>query len=100
MNNFLLFGGEQYDKAGGWADFLKSYSTKEEAVSAARSMIGEYVLTSRDVEEGCDGTHIEWWHVVDLSEQKTVASCWDDEFDRETTEKGSHFDQTKVITLT
>ena len=50
LKRFLLFAGYDYYPTGGWADFMSSHETVEDAVIAVAGM----------------RSPMDWWHVIDL----------------------------------
>lgn len=57
MEPFLLFGGVDYYASGGWADFLGSFDSPEDAAAHASQ------LKNSDV-GGFGNEPIDWWHVI------------------------------------
>lgn len=46
---FLLFAGPDYEVTGGWTDFIRRFSTLEEALQEARTHYSD---------------QFSWWHIV------------------------------------
>jgi hypothetical protein len=51
MRRFLLFASPYYYAAGGWNDFISSFDTLPDAITAANA--------------ATDDRH--WWHIVDTT---------------------------------
>lgn len=60
MKRFLLFGGDIYEKRGGWGDFLEAF----EDVASAEVAAVRYLARP-----GCADS---WTEVVDLESMKVV----------------------------
>ena len=56
MKRYLLFAGDDYYPAGGWGDFVDSFSERVEALErAAQEMKGK-----------------DWFHIVDIYETRLI----------------------------
>jgi hypothetical protein len=54
MKRFLLFAGDEYYPAGGWEDFIESFSTVNGALAEAATL------------------EADWFHIVDLTTGEMV----------------------------
>lgn len=55
MDRYILFAGDRYYPRGGWNDCCGTYTTLLDAVKGAAQ------------------AKADWWHIVDLQEQRQVA---------------------------
>jgi len=62
-NRFLLFAGDYYYAAGGWADFRGSFATLDEARTEAMKTEHRHPL-SKDLET--------WWQIVDAQTESVI----------------------------
>ncbi len=69
---FLLFANEAYYASGGWGDFRGAFSSKEEAASAGRLLLGTTLKVGGPEDD--IRVFIDWWHVVDLASNSIVAA--------------------------
>jgi len=60
MKRFLVFSSYNYESSGGWKDILGDADTLEEAEDMGRAVLH----------------HHDWWHVVDIQEQRVVSDSW------------------------